>query len=115
MLIDYSAEPSLISTLKRPALSLALSLALALTLITFSQGVSASTEQTATNFMQADANGDGALTRGEFKTFIDLNASFNIGRAKMVRDRGLYDRAFGRLDANGDGLVSSVELQNAGQ
>ncbi|MTI06660.1 hypothetical protein E1180_14155 [Roseibium denhamense] len=65
--------------------------------------------------MQADGNGDGALTPAEFKAFIDLNAAHSIGRAQTVRDRNLYGRAFGRLDANGDGKVTGAELQSAGR
>lgn len=79
------------------------------------QNASASNQQAAANFIQADGNGDGALTPGEFKTFIDLNATHGIGRSQMVRDRNMYGRAFGRLDTNGDGKITAAELQSAGR
>lgn len=65
----------------------------------------------AENFMQADANEDGALTRGEFETLINLNAEDNIGKAKMVRRFGRYDTAFGRIDANADGFATPEEMK----
>ena len=63
------------------------------------------------NLQQADANGDKALSYEEFVTFIDLNAADNIGRAKMVKSRNLYSRAFSRLDKNGDGLITADEIE----
>lgn len=62
------------------------------------------------NFLEADANADGALAYSEFATFIDLNAADGVGNAAMISERGLHARAFGRLDANGDGAVSAQEL-----
>lgn len=94
---------------------LSFGLVLASAPVVLSQDAAATSQQAAVNFVEADANGDGALTFVEFKAFMDLNAAHGIGRAQMVRDRDLYDRAFGRLDANSDGKVSSAELQNAGR
>lgn len=68
-------------------------------------------EKAAENFMQADANQDGALNRNEFEMLINLNADDEIGRAKMVRRFGRYDTAFGRLDASGDGFVTPEEMK----
>lgn len=68
-------------------------------------------EKAAENFFQADANQDGALSRDEFETLINLNADDSIGRAKMIRRFGRYDIAFGRLDANRDGFVTPEEIQ----
>ncbi|WP_020558547.1 hypothetical protein [Thiofilum flexile] len=62
------------------------------------------------NFQQADVNGDKALNQKEFRTFIDLNAEDNIGRANMVKSRKLYSMAFGRLDKNKDGKLTANEL-----
>ena len=62
------------------------------------------------NYMQADTNGDTMLTLDEFTTFIDLNADDGLGRAGMIRDRGMHGFAFRRVDANSDGLVAPEEL-----
>ncbi|MEO1494813.1 MAG: hypothetical protein AAFV19_21915 [Pseudomonadota bacterium] len=63
------------------------------------------------NFRHADANGDGKLVYAEFATFIDLNAADGLGNAARVSSRGLHARAFARVDANGDGIVTPEELQ----
>jgi len=68
-------------------------------------------EQAKANFVEADADADGALTLSEFTTLIDLNASHGIGRAATVKRFGRYDVAFGRADGNGDGLVTPEEMQ----
>lgn len=62
------------------------------------------------NFRQADANKDGQLVYAEFATFIDLNAADGLGNAARVSSRGLHARAFERVDANGDGIVTPEEL-----
>lgn len=64
----------------------------------------------AENYMQADADADGALTRAEFTMFINLNADDNLGRAAMVRRFGKHDVAFARADGDGDGRVTPEEL-----
>ena len=63
------------------------------------------------DFRASDANGDGALDKAEFKAFIDRRADAGGSRAGMVRTHGLYDRAFARVDKNGDGIVSKEELK----
>lgn len=65
----------------------------------------------AENYRQADANSDGVLAYAEFATFIDLNAADGLGNAARVSSRGMHARAFARVDANGDGMVSPQELQ----
>ena len=52
-------------------------------------------------FAQADTDGDGALTPGEFATFRQL----------MQTER--QNRFFAKADANGDGKVTLDELANA--
>lgn len=64
----------------------------------------------AANFAEADANADGALTIDEFTRFIDLNAEDQLGNARRIQRTGRYATAFGRLDANEDGLVSRSEI-----
>ncbi|MEM6676452.1 MAG: hypothetical protein AAF675_01125 [Pseudomonadota bacterium] len=68
-------------------------------------------ERVAENFLEADVNADGALTIGEFRTLIDLNAGDGIGRAAMIKRLGRYDMAFGRIDADRDGLITPEEMQ----
>lgn len=62
------------------------------------------------NLKAADANGDGALTRAEFGTLIDLNAASGIGRAATIKRTGRQDLAFGRIDRNGDGVATKEEI-----
>ena len=63
------------------------------------------------NFFEADSNDDGMLYLSEFEMLMKLNAEDNLGRAAIVVRTGAYKRVFERLDANGDGAVSSEELQ----
>ena len=69
------------------------------------------TELGAENYRQADANRDGVLVYAEFATFIDLNAADGLGNAARVSSRGMHARAFERVDANADGVVTPQELQ----
>ncbi|MEL6837821.1 MAG: hypothetical protein AAFP85_00930 [Pseudomonadota bacterium] len=62
------------------------------------------------NVAKADANGDGAFSADEFRQLIDLNAADGLGQADRIRRAGLYDRAFRRLDADGDGLLTRQEM-----
>lgn len=68
-------------------------------------------ELSAENYRQADANDDGLLDYTEFTTFIDLSAADGIGNTPLVSSRGMHARAFARVDANGDSVVSPEELQ----
>lgn len=67
----------------------------------------------AANFRMADSNGDGVLNADEFVTFINLNAAQNIGRASRVKNAGAYDRAFSRMDQDGNGSVTPAEVANS--
>ncbi|MEO1748770.1 MAG: hypothetical protein AAFR27_09180 [Pseudomonadota bacterium] len=67
------------------------------------------------NYMQADMDGDTMLTLDEFTKFIDLNADDGLGRAGMIRDRGMHGFAFRRVDANSDGLIAPEELSAMAQ
>ncbi|MEO0543548.1 MAG: hypothetical protein AAFY99_06980 [Pseudomonadota bacterium] len=62
------------------------------------------------NYIQADVDGDTMLTLDEFTNFIDLNANDGLGRAGMIRDRGMHGFAFRRVDANSDGLIAPDEM-----
>lgn len=70
----------------------------------------ADSKATQENFKQADGNEDGQLTKSEFRRFINANAADDIGRASTIKRFGAYDRAFARVDANKDGLVTPKEL-----
>jgi len=68
-------------------------------------------EKAAENFVQADVDADGALTLAEFTTLIDLNAEDDLGRAATVKRFGGYAKAFGRIDSDGDGVVTPAEIR----
>lgn len=97
------AMNALFATLALSALSAASAHAQALT--------PAQQELAAENFMQADANKDGALNSTEFRALINLNADDGLGKAAMVRRFGRYDMAFGRVDANADGFATPEEMK----
>ncbi|MEL6801633.1 MAG: hypothetical protein AAFO80_17320 [Pseudomonadota bacterium] len=63
------------------------------------------------NVTQADRNDDGAISRSEFETLIDLNAADALGRAARVKSSGRFGMVFNRLDANGDGFLTQQEMQ----
>ena len=66
--------------------------------------------QAQANFVAADVDQDEQLDFGEFTTFINLNADYGLGRAGMIRRFGMHGKAFGQVDANGDGVVSKQEI-----
>jgi Ca2+-binding EF-hand superfamily protein len=63
------------------------------------------------NYIQADVDGDQALTRSEFHTLLSLNAQDNLGRAGQIVKFGRQDMAFDRIDADRNGVVTQQELQ----
>lgn len=85
--------------------------AFALALLAPVSAVAQDRAQAAENFRQADMNGDEALNADEFAVFIDMSAADGIANAKRISSLGLQARAFARVDANGDGLVTPGELQ----
>jgi Ca2+-binding EF-hand superfamily protein len=52
-------------------------------------------------FERADVNQDGAVSRGEMSAAMEANG----------RDSSFADRIFGRMDADGDGLITQQEQQ----
>jgi spermidine/putrescine-binding protein len=70
-------------------------------------------KQAQANFKTANVSNTGQLTPAEFKTFIDLNAAAQIGRAPKIKANNAYDRAFSKVDANKDGKVSWDEYLKA--
>ena len=86
-------------------------LALGATTLSWAPALAGSPQELAAeNFVQADADADGALTLDEFKALIDLNAQDGIGRASLIRRMGREEMAFGRIDADADGLLSTDEI-----
>ena len=70
-------------------------------------------KQAQANFKTANVSNTGQLTPPEFKTFIDLNAAAQIGRAPKTKANNAYDRAFSKVDANRNGRVSWDEYLKA--
>jgi hypothetical protein len=68
--------------------------------------------QAQANFKKANPGGTG-LNAAQFKVFIDLNAAAKIGRAAQIKSYGAYDRAFGAVDTNKDGIVTWDEYLKA--
>lgn len=66
--------------------------------------------QVQTNFKTADADRNDQLNLAEFKIFVNLNADQNLGQAINVRRFGIYTKAFKKLDANGDGILTKHEI-----
>lgn len=66
--------------------------------------------QVQTNFKTADVDNNDQLNLAEFKIFINLNADQNLGQAISVRRFGIYNKAFKKLDANGDGILTKHEI-----
>jgi len=61
-------------------------------------------------FAAADANGDGALDKAEFTTFIQAAAKAGRPQAQKVVANNFYGQAFSRIDKNKDGRISSNEI-----
>ena len=98
--------------IKTRLLSVALLAGLAIPMAAQAQNMSAADRQKLLeNVTQADRNDDGVLTRSEFETLIDLNATDKLGRAERVKKSGRYGMVFNRLDANGDGFLTKQEMQ----
>jgi len=61
----------------------------------------------------ADANGDGGLSRDEFRDFMQGMAELGHRSARLVTAFGVYGIAFRQIDADGDGWASPSELAAA--
>ena len=53
---------------------------------------------------------DGGLNQDEFIVFIDANADADFGKAAKIKKRNAYDRAFSKIDADGNDSVSWEEF-----
>ena len=71
-------------------------------------------EIAAQTFQAADTNADQMLNYAEFAVFVDLGAAAGLGRLPQISARGMHQRAFDRLDRNGDQLITHDEMQAAG-
>ena len=65
----------------------------------------------AQTFQAADTNADQRLSYTEFAVFVDLGAAAGLGRLPQLSARGLHQRAFDRLDRNGDQSITPDELR----
>ena len=61
-------------------------------------------------FTAADADGDGALNRDEYRIFVDALASTGDEAATAIRDGENYDESFASTDVDRDGLISVTEI-----
>src|SRR5262245_38902817 len=61
-------------------------------------------------FEKADTNGDGKVSKEEFKKAFE-----NAPGGRMKGNPQMADRLFDRLDANKDGFLTKDEMQNAGK
>ncbi|PWW00201.1 hypothetical protein DFR52_103403 [Hoeflea marina] len=64
----------------------------------------------AADFRAADANGNRQLEFDEFRVFVDLRANGGNAQAKKVRLFKAYRLALGKVDYDGDGIVTGDEL-----
>ena len=64
-------------------------------------------------FRAADSNGDELLTPTEFRVFIQQMAIYGAPMSQRIRALGAYGIAFGRVDADGNGLATPEELRAA--
>jgi hypothetical protein len=68
-------------------------------------------------FKKLDADGDGKLTKDEFKKLGDMIGQLGQGKLKdnpELMDK-ILDRMFDRLDADGDGKISEEEFKKFGE
>lgn len=75
--------------------------------------VTAADEAAEAVLRQADANGDGGLSRDEFRDFMQGMAGLGHRSARLVSTFGVYGIAFRRIDTDGDGWASPAELAAA--
>jgi hypothetical protein len=57
-------------------------------------------------FKKMDANGDGKVSKEEFKAFFD-----KVGKGKLKDNPELLDKLFDKLDTDGDGSLSPAEFK----
>ncbi len=70
-------------------------------------------QQVRENFKSADEDGDDVITRGQFRVFVDANAEIDFAMSKQIKRMRAYQRAFSRVDLDGDGGLSWEEYFDA--
>ena len=63
------------------------------------------------NFLSVDFDQNGTLDKKEFKEFVIANSKADIGPFPMIDAGNMHERAFLRMDSNGDGQVGMDELR----
>ena len=63
------------------------------------------------NFLSVDVDQSGTLDKKEFKEFVIANSKADIGPFPMIDAGNMHERAFLRMDSNGDGQVGMDELR----
>lgn len=94
--------------LRKPVIALSLALA-----ISPASAFAVSNKDAAKAFNSADRNSDNALNRAEFESFLRRMAKLGNPNAARAVQFGFvgFRIAFADADANGDGKVTSRELQ----
>ncbi|WP_157708912.1 hypothetical protein [Roseovarius faecimaris] len=64
-------------------------------------------------FVLADGNKDQQLSRTEFRTFVQAMAKAGQSTARQIRFFGAYDYAFNIADADGNGILTPMEMRQA--
>lgn len=70
------------------------------------------TETEVSAFVASDRNRDGALSEGEFRTFVQHMAAARHSTATLIVQFGAYGYAFRIVDLNKDGVASPQELRS---
>tara|TARA_B100001123_G_scaffold207498_2_gene234962 strand:- start:2687 stop:2998 length:312 start_codon:yes stop_codon:yes gene_type:complete len=63
------------------------------------------------NFLVADEDSNNRLDKKEFFKFVAVNANANIGPFAMIHSNNMHERAFSRMDSDGDGTININELR----
>ncbi len=63
------------------------------------------------NFLTSDEDSNNSLDKKEFYKFVSANADAEIGPFARIHSNNMHDRAFSRMDRDGDGTINISELR----